>query len=128
MTKKKKQTRKDEESLEKFSLEKSIRSTYENYRFRFNWTSSEPFDPRNETVEVRLTTKDGQEYFTNFTAKNFIDYMFEKNKRTGECAKGAYFCMPNMILVEEISEKEVKATIDDLIENLDIGEYFKKVD
>ncbi len=101
---------------------------YKGYGFRFNWTSSEPFDPRNETVEVRLTRRDGQEYTANFTAKNFIDYMFEKNKRTGECAQGTYFCMPNMILVEEISEQKVRATIDDLIKNLEIETHFRKVD
>lgn len=101
---------------------------YSGYTFRLNWTSSEPFNPKNETVEVRLTTRDGQEYSANFTAKSFIDYMFEKNKRTGECAKGTYFCMPNMILVEEISEQNVKATIDDLIDMLAIEMYFEKVD
>jgi len=33
-----------------------------------------------------------------------------------------------MILVEEISERNVMATIDDLINNLEIETYFKKVD
>ncbi len=101
---------------------------YKGYRFRFNWTSSEPFDPRKETVEVRLTTKDGEESLANFTATGFIDYMFEKNKETGECVNGTYFCMPNMILVEEISERNVRATIDDLINNLEVEDYFIKVD
>ena len=100
---------------------------YQGYNFRFNWTSSEPFDPKKETVEVRLTTRDGQEYSANFTAKGFIDYMFEKNKKTGECAKGAYFCMPEMILVEEVSERSVRATIDELINNIEIETHFKKV-
>lgn len=54
--------------------------------------------------------------------------MFEKNKRTGECARGAYFCMPNRILVEEISETNVKKTIDDLINRLAIEIHFEKVD
>lgn len=100
---------------------------YQDYNFRFNWTSSEPFNSVNETVEVRLTTRDGQEYSANFTAKDFISSMFEKNKRTGECAKGTYFCMPNMILVEEISERNVRATIDDLIDRLAIEMHFEKV-
>lgn len=101
---------------------------FRGYTFRFNWTSSEPFDPKEETVEVRLTTRDGQEYSANFTALRFIEYMFNKNKRTGECADGTYFCMPNMVLVEEISEQKVRATIDDLIEKLEIGAHFRKVD
>ena len=53
--------------------------------------------------------------------------MFEKNKKTGECANGTYFCIPQMVLVEEISEQNVRATIDDLINNLEIESYFKKI-
>ena len=102
--------------------------TYKYYHFRINWTSSKPYDPLKETVEVILTTKDGQEYLANFTAKGFIEYMFEKNKRTGECANGTYFCMPHMVLLEEISEQNVRATIDDLIKNSEIGLYFRIVD
>lgn len=101
---------------------------YNGYSFRFNWTSSEPFDQVNGTVEVILTTKNGQEYSVNFITRSFINYMFEKNKRTGECAKGTYFCMPNMILVEEISERNVRTTIDDLIKNLEVESHFRKVD
>ena len=105
-----------------------MKDKYEGYSFRINWTSSEPFDPKNETVEVRLNTRDGEEYHANFTAKNFIDYMFKKNKRTGECAEGTYFCIPGMIIVEEINNQNIRGTIDDLITNLEIDNYFKKVD
>ncbi len=101
---------------------------YKNYSFRFNWTSSKPFDPKNETVEVILTTTDGQEYYANITASGFIDFMFDKNKKTGECANGTYFCMPSMILVKEITEQNVRMTIDDLIENLEVKTYFRRVD
>lgn len=101
---------------------------YEGYTFKIHWTSSQPFDPKNETVEVRLRTKDDRNYSANFTTKSFLDYMFEKNKRTGECANGTYFCMPNMILVEEITEQSVKKTIDDLINNLEMEIHFRKED
>ncbi len=101
---------------------------YKDYNFRFNWTSSEPFHPGNETVEVILTTRDGKEYSANFTAIGFIHYMFEKNKKTGECGNGTYFCMPNMILVEEISEQNVRTCIDDLIKNLEIEIHFREAD
>lgn len=101
---------------------------YKNYSFRFNWTSSEPFNPKREIVEVRLTRGDGQEYLAYFTTKDYIDYVFKKNKRTGECAEGTYFCVPNMILVEEISAQNVKNTIDDLINNLEVEIHFRKVD
>jgi len=101
---------------------------YKDYKFKINWTSSEPFDPMKDAVEVRLTTRDGEEYYANFVTTRFIDYLFKKNKETGECANGSYFCMPNMILVEEISKKNIKAAIDDLIEKLAIEMYFEKLD
>lgn len=101
---------------------------YEGYNFRINWTSSIPFNSKKETVEVRITTQDGQEYSANFTAKGFIDYIFEKNKRTGECKNSTYFYMPRMIIVEDINETTIKATIDDLINNLEIEGCIKKID
>jgi len=101
---------------------------FKDYKFRINLINSDQYDPMRETVEVWLTTRDAQKYHANFTTKDFINYMFEKNKRTGECAKGAYFCMPNMIIVEKISEQNVRATIEDLINNLEIETHFKKID
>jgi 23S rRNA A1618 N6-methylase RlmF len=100
---------------------------YDNYNFKINWDSDELYDPKNEALDVSLFTKDGQEYHANFTTKNFIDHMFEKNKRTGECANGTYFCMPDMIIIEEINDKNIKATIDDLIKNLAVDEFFKEL-
>ena len=91
---------------------------YEGYSFTLNLTNSQLLKPRNETVEVRMTTKDGQEYSANFTARAFIDYMFEKNKRNGERLKGTYFCMPNMILVEELSEQNIRGLCKLVAENM----------
>ena len=102
---------------------------YDNYKFKIKWDSSRQMNPLDEAIDVVLTTKDGEEYRANFVTKNFLDHMFEKNKVTGECAKGTYFCMPdNMVVIEEINDKNLKATIDDLIENLEVDDYFKKFD
>lgn len=97
------------------------------YDFKIDWTSSEPFDPMNEAVDVVLTMQ-GQEYYASFVTRKFIDRMFEKNRRTGECATGTYFCMPGMIVVDKINDQNIRATIDDLIANLEIAEYFRKID
>ncbi len=105
-----------------------IEERFKDYTFRVNWTSSEPYNPRCDVVEVRLTTKDGQEYMTDFVALDFFRMIFEKNKTTKECANGTYFSRPNMIIVEEISEQNIKATIDDLINLLSIDQYLTKLD
>lgn len=98
------------------------------YDFEIDIPDREKFDPSNEAVEVTLITKEGERYSVNFVTRGFVGYIFEKNKRTRECANGTYFCMPNMILVEQITGEKIKKTIDDLIKNLEIENYFKKVD
>ena len=98
------------------------------YRFRFNWDSSNPFDPQRDTIEVRVVLPDGQEYYMDFATPRFINFMFEKNRRTGECAGGTYFCMPNLILVREITEQSVRETLDDLLRNHELDVYLTKVE
>ena len=105
------------------------KAKYSSYRFRIDWTSSEPFDPENEMLDVKLQTCDGQEYMANFTTLKFLACVFEKNKRTGECASGTYFCMPdNIVILEKLTEEDVRKTIDDLIENEEVECYFKKTE
>jgi|SRR3989338_6965195 len=82
-------------------------------------------DPENTAVDVVLTTLSGDDYRANFATLKFIKYMFEKNRRTGECASGSYFCMPGLVIVERIDEEKIKNTIDDLIKNREIEEYFR---
>jgi len=84
------------------------------YTFKINWTSDRPFDPKNSLVEVILILEDGQEYTSDFITRKKIEEVFEENKQTGYCADGTYYCRPNMIIVDEITEETIKKTIDDL--------------
>ncbi len=101
---------------------------FEGYDFEIDIPDRENFNPLNQAVEVVLTTRTGERYSANFVTRAFVDYMFEKNKRTGECANGTYFCMPDRIDIEEIKDENVRKTIDDLIKNLEIENYFRKID
>ncbi len=98
------------------------------YRFYLDWKSSEPFDPEKDAVDVRLVAEGGSEYWTTFTTKNFLDYMFEKNRRTGECAGSSYFSMEGMVIVERLDDDVVGLTIADLIENHKIESYFRPLE
>jgi hypothetical protein len=106
----------------------NLEKKFKGYDFEINIPDKENFDPLNEAVDVTLITKNGERYSANFITTKYITYIFEKNKRTKECAGGTYFCMPDMIIVEKIDKKNVKITIDDLIKNLEIENYFKKID
>lgn len=105
---------------------KRYKSRYKDYKFRIKWDSSQPYDPECETVDVRLNIKKG-EYSADFVTRKYLDYIFEKNKRTGESASGTYFAMPGMIIVDRLDEPTIKTTIDNLIENLEVELFFKKI-
>lgn len=112
--------------MNKFS--ESYTERYDNYQFSFDIPDKEKFDPEIASVDVKLKTMNGDEYYGSFTTLHFLEYMFDKNKRTGECANGSYFCMPRMIVVERIDEEIIKSTIDDLVYNNEFEEYFTKMD
>lgn len=98
---------------------------YKNYEFEIDCAD---FNPENEMMNVVLTLNNGEKYCANFTTVQFISSMFEKNKETGELLYGTYFCMPdNMIIIKKLTSENIKATIDDLIDNLEISCYFKKI-
>ena len=100
---------------------------FRDYEFRINWTSSKPFNPACEVVEVVLQTKDGKEYASNFLTQKYLNYVSKKNKRTGECASGTYFAVPNMVVVDKITNQSIKKTIDAMIEEMEVEIYFEKI-
>jgi len=101
---------------------------FEGYTFEIEIPDRENFDPLNEAVEVMLTTKTGERYSANFITRRYEDYLFEKNKRTGECARGTYLWIPHRISVDKISDEAIRKSIDDLIKNLEIEKAFGKID
>ena len=84
------------------------------------------FDQQNDWVDVELTRQDGKKYWAQFFTHDFIVKSFEKDKESGECANGTYFWAPNMIIVKEITEENMRRTIDDLIATFGIDECFSE--
>ena len=101
-------------------------SRFRPYKLRLVWHGHEPYNPEDEVIDVRLITK-RYEYTANFVTIKFLERMFNKNKITGECDYGKYFAMPGMVVVERIDEETAKRTIEDMIENREIENYFKKL-
>lgn len=99
---------------------------FTDYQFEIRWHDPDNHDPANAAEEIRLTAN-GQEYMATFATINFIAQMFEKNRGTGECSDGAYFCMPKMIIVKRIDEYTVRRTIDGLISDQQLEIYLDKV-
>ena len=98
-----------------------------NYTFEMFIPQGE-LDPESDYVDVRVTDDEGKVYSGDFVTLDFLKKMFEKNKRTGECARGSYFTIPNMIVVERLDNGVIKKTIDDLIEKGFFEIHFEKLD
>jgi len=111
-------------------VEKSLQNEnpgFHDYQVNIVWNSEGQFDPTNEAVEIKIKTGLG-EYSSNWATRKFLDKMFAKNKRTGECADGTYFAIPRMIVVKRIDELSIRATIEDMRKNYELDVYFSRVD
>jgi len=75
-------------------------------------------------LDIRVIDNNKIEYTSNFTTLNFLKWVFEKNKRSGECADGTYFCMSRTVIVESLSQENIKRTIEELIDNYEFNDYF----
>lgn len=115
------------QSSEPLDLERRIKELFNGYSFEIVWYYSRPLNPECEAIEVILTTKSGDRYISNFTTTKYIEAISKKNKETGECAGGIYFAMPGMVVLERLTPEHVKKTIDYMIEDLEIDEYFEKL-
>ena len=103
------------ESLGDEKLNRSLHLiSKDNYRFEIYWPSCEPYDPENEAVDIIVYSGKGEYSGTVVTLK-FINSIFEKNEKTGECAEGSYFCIKKMVIVKRIDRETIKKTLDGLI-------------
>ena len=105
----------------------SNKKKYEGYRFNITWPDPESVNPDYAAAEVRVRTKSGKKYKAMFITLDYVGYLFKKNKKTGECASGTYFRMDDgFILVRKLDRRDVKTTIDDLIQNDEMGRAFSE--
>lgn len=80
------------------------------------FTGEQKLDPDDDNVDVEVQFYNGTRYVaTFFTLKN-LQSLFNKNKRTGECAAGLYFYTPDMIVVGKLTSEVIRETICNLIQ------------
>ena len=116
------------EHSESSDLEQRIKGLFAGYTFEIVWYYSRPLNPECETVEILLTTRSGDMYMSNFATLHFIEKILKDYRTTGDCASGTYFSMPGLVILEKITPETVKKTIDALIDELDIEDYFEKLE
>ena len=82
-------------------------------------------DTENNAVDVIVRTGD-REYSATFVTPKFIEHMFKKNARTGECSSGTYFCIPSMVVVRDVTPETINTTINGLMDELSFSSYFQE--
>ncbi|MCO6514849.1 MAG: hypothetical protein J6589_10365 [Snodgrassella sp.] len=82
------------------------------------------FNQVNDNVDVEVFLDNGKRYAaTFFTIENIISIL-NKYKETKECCNGLYFWASDMIIVENLNDKVINKTIQDLIKNEEFHHAF----
>jgi len=107
---------------------RNLEKKFTGYEFEIDIPDKENFDPEIAALEVIIITRDGKKYSANIVTKDYIPWVFEKNRETGECANGTCWGRKdNMILVRKMTPEDIKTSIDYFIKNLEIESYLTEI-
>lgn len=82
----------------------------------------------NDNSDIDIVLEDGRTFSaTAFTYEN-IEWLKNKNRRTGECLNGRYFWAKNMFIVSKINRNEIEEVVDHLIREKEFKSVFKRTD
>lgn len=70
----------------------------------------------NGNVDVEVHFVDGRRFGATFFTVDNLRHLFDKNRRTGECAGGLYLWAVAMIVAEDLSAETMARTVADLLE------------
>ena len=74
-----------------------------------------PLNPNDDNVDVKVTFSNRESFSAVFFTIQNIDTLNEALQKTDECTDGLYFWASDMVIVQQISEKIICATIDKLL-------------
>ena len=83
-------------------------------------------DPNNDNVDVQVTFPNGESFSAVFFTLQNIDTLMKRCKKTGECANGLYFWASDMLIVQELTEQTICATVDNLLAEEEFASGFQK--
>lgn len=80
----------------------------------------------NDNSDIIVTFEDGTRNVASFFTYQNIEFLRQKNKRTGECLDGRFFWASDMLIVDKINRKEVEEIINHLLSENEFEYIFKK--
>ena len=84
--------------------------------FSVHVLGAQVWDPLNDNVDVEVRFGDGRRFGATFFTLANVERLFDKNRKTGECASGLYLWAANMILVRDVSIETIERTVKDLMD------------
>jgi hypothetical protein len=73
-----------------------------------------------------VTFENGERWVATFFSYQNILSLREKNRETGECLGGKYFCATDMILVDEVSRKRIEEVVSEMLGLKEFATYFAR--
>ena len=82
----------------------------------------------NDNSDVEVVFENGDRYIGSAFTYSNIEWLRNKNKKTGECLSGAYFWASNMFIIERIDRKLIEEVVDDLIRIDSFESVFSRIE
>ena len=74
-----------------------------------------------------VTLKDNARFVATFFTYENIEYLRQKNKKTGECLNGKFFWASDMVIVDKIKRNEIEEVINHLVSENEFEQIFKRI-
>ncbi|WP_299888814.1 hypothetical protein [uncultured Lacinutrix sp.] len=81
----------------------------------------------NDNSDVIVTFENGDKYVATFFTYENINWLRQKNQKTGECLNGKYFFVTDLILIEKLNREEILKIINHLIDEDEFFKAFNKI-
>ena len=81
----------------------------------------------NDNSDVIVTFENGDKYIASFFTYDNIEWLRQKNKKTGECLNGKYFFATDLILIDKLNREEILKVINHLIKEDEFTTCFDKI-
>ena len=89
------------------------------------WAPGE-WTPADDNSDVIVTFQNGERWVATFFSYQNILSLREKNRETGECLGGKYFCATDMILADEVSRERIEEVVAEMLDQKEFDTYFAR--
>jgi frataxin-like iron-binding protein CyaY len=82
----------------------------------------------NDNMEVWVESNTGEKFVGTFFTYENIEWLRQKNNKTGECLSGKYFWSSDMLLIERLDRNIIEEVIEHLIKEDEFDLIFDKIE